>query len=140
MNDKILSTTLAHDNWIELQINREFVGQIIYPGFLNCFIVTDDKSGVSDTTLNQNGKAWNGVLLQHRVGKRDQEPAPFSLPLRPARRREKKSSWCQMLWGRPKARPRNSIQNAGAECTCDVYFHKDADSQLGGGKHFNQHN
>ncbi|GFV42234.1 hypothetical protein TNCV_3164651 [Trichonephila clavipes] len=30
--------------------------------------------------------------------------------------------------------PRNTFRDVGAECRCDDYFHKDADSQLCGGR------
>ncbi|GFY19584.1 hypothetical protein TNCV_4647561 [Trichonephila clavipes] len=31
---------------------------------------------------------------------------------------------------------RNNFRDTGAECTCDDYFHKEAESQLGGGKRY----
>ncbi|GFX42741.1 hypothetical protein TNCV_2196981 [Trichonephila clavipes] len=62
----------------------------------------------------------------------DQGPAPFSIPLHPAGRRGKKSLGDQGVVGEVQGGPHNNFQHSDAECTCDDYFHKEADSQLGG--------
>ncbi|GFW57545.1 transposon Tf2-6 polyprotein [Trichonephila clavipes] len=71
------------------------------------------------------------------ISRRGSGPMPFSIPLHPAGRREKRFPVVPNVAGRAKAGPRNNFQNAGAECTCEDYFHKDADSQLGGRKRYN---
>ncbi|GFW52911.1 uncharacterized protein TNCV_2394901 [Trichonephila clavipes] len=38
--------------------------------------------------------------------------------------------------GRSQAGPRSNFQNAATKYTCDDYFHKEADSQLGGGNRY----
>ncbi|GFX50746.1 hypothetical protein TNCV_2723311 [Trichonephila clavipes] len=53
-------------------------------------------------------------------------PAPFSIPLHPAGRREKGSLVGQGVAGEVQGGPRNNFR--GAECTCDDYFLKEADS------------
>ncbi|GFT91122.1 uncharacterized protein TNCV_20361 [Trichonephila clavipes] len=61
---------------------------------------------------------------------------PFSIQLHPDRG-GKGFFVGQRLRGRSQAGTHNNFQNAAAKRTCDDYFHKEADSQLGDGNRYN---
>ncbi|GFW50192.1 uncharacterized protein TNCV_4696101 [Trichonephila clavipes] len=60
---------------------------------------------------------------------------PLSIQLHPASGRKRVPHGSKAS-GRSQGGPRNNIQNAAAKCTCDDYFHKEADSQLDGGNRY----
>ncbi|GFW46785.1 uncharacterized protein TNCV_2981411 [Trichonephila clavipes] len=56
---------------------------------------------------------------------------PLSIQLHPASVRKKVFRGSKVA-GEVLSGPRNNFQTSVAKCTCDDYFYKEADSQLGG--------